>query len=982
MKTRWSLSLLLAALVACDAGAPQQPVAGAENAVIGGSLDVDDRTPAIWIQFRGEDGRPNGCTAVPVAPTALLTAAHCVSTGNGAILPAFGPGEELQYTHEGEIDQSMTFRRAKILQTFVHPLYAAAKPIGWTLPTQAPYAPDLGVIILQDPLPFDIPIAIIDAQPVQSGEQVTIVGYGCSHDNDEEDTIQQRRSGTTTTLPPAAMTNDEVLDTLRPADPDALAQNYIITRGPRFDPAYAGICHGDSGGPLFRGGVGSVSLIGIHSMWVPAPGDASQVGTRSLHTRIINQQILSWIQLLLFSSDTTAPPPQPNGVTYLGSGWFAWDMAPTSVLKQTLIVPGGTPVDVPIGTNFARDTVNTYHVGDTGTAQLCFQNFSSVASCVPIVFEEEPPKGGPALLPGPRPENVKLTFPTPGTARLTWSALHGGGTWHLEARQWQPVVEPAWREGSPKPDDARDGIISYDVGKNYDFRVCYVTHIFHDITSCSKSQHFDVPDVFATTEPRAADGSFEFQDATASWSGGGVTVHDASLARSGDTVLSLLAGDGMAGAAQVVPVEAGAEQTLTLWLFGNVDTIIGVARPDGTPIASRVVRPTLAGWTRHDLRFAAPDENVKIFARAFTPQLAPDAVLYLDDVVVRDAFECIPRTCDDAAACGALDDGCGVTLDCGGCAAGSTCGGDGFANVCSAEAAPAFPATGSEQCDGIGGGSLQAITAQLAETLSLAAQAGADAAVVDALAHARGRLVELDTWLAENALDASNPSAASNVLVIGTEVHAELLSAAGALARLAGADAQAALARLDAILRATTTLGTQAGRCFFDKYARVLDSWWDWRLGRQPETAAAPAPALPTTCAALDQAALAPLIGWLEASIAAEEATLVAFGGEWQAHYAEEDIGSASEQLAALAELRAALGDTGSAADAALAARLADDLATIGNRTLFAAIRASLIGTDLPGPSRWAFETDIAAAQHALGLAARARRCLATGATP
>lgn len=44
---------------------------------------------------------------------------------------------------------------------------------------------------------------------------------------------------------------------------------------------------------------------------------------------------------------------------------------------------------------------------------------------------------------------------------------------------------------------------------------------------------------------------------------------------------------------------------------------------------------------------------------------------------------CTPRTCAQAAgSCGAVPDGCGGTIDCGGCASPQTCGGGGVANVC------------------------------------------------------------------------------------------------------------------------------------------------------------------------------------------------------------------------------------------------------------------------------------------------------------
>jgi hypothetical protein len=53
----------------------------------------------------------------------------------------------------------------------------------------------------------------------------------------------------------------------------------------------------------------------------------------------------------------------------------------------------------------------------------------------------------------------------------------------------------------------------------------------------------------------------------------------------------------------------------------------------------------------------------------------------------------------------------------------------------------------------------------------------------------------------------------------------------------------------------------------------------------------------------------------------------------------------------------------------------------VANGVALGAMRASLIGTDLPGPSRYAFETDAVAGQYALELAAVAGTC-AIAATP
>lgn len=71
---------------------------------------------------------------------------------------------------------------------------------------------------------------------------------------------------------------------------------------------------------------------------------------------------------------------------------------------------------------------------------------------------------------------------------------------------------------------------------------------------------------------------------------------------------------------------------------------------------------------------------------------------------------CEPRTCQSAGAtCGQIDDGCGVSVECGGCAAPESCGGGGVANVCgsglppdpAAVAPPVSPATPTDLADSV-----------------------------------------------------------------------------------------------------------------------------------------------------------------------------------------------------------------------------------------------------------------------------------------
>lgn len=69
---------------------------------------------------------------------------------------------------------------------------------------------------------------------------------------------------------------------------------------------------------------------------------------------------------------------------------------------------------------------------------------------------------------------------------------------------------------------------------------------------------------------------------------------------------------------------------------------------------------------------------------------------------------CAPATCAEAGAeCGAIADGCGGVLECGGCSNGESCGGGGAANVCGTACAPVTCEGAGKNCgtmpDGCGG---------------------------------------------------------------------------------------------------------------------------------------------------------------------------------------------------------------------------------------------------------------------------------------
>jgi hypothetical protein len=291
-----------------------------------------------------------------------------------------------------------------------------------------------------------------------------------------------------------------------------------------------------------------------------------------------------------------------------------------------------------------------------------------------------------------------------------------------------------------------------------------------------------------------------------------------------------------------------------------------------------------------------------------------------------------------------------------------------------------LPPPGSEACDAIGATSLVPIVELLQAARFQAIQiAGADAtSIVDTIDQVIAESQVTAAWLSDNGLDATNPSAAASLQWVLHDRN-DLLLAAGRtavqIARATGnAHARQAFTWLGQATLSTGLLSIQSGRCFLDKYAFPLDSWWDWRLGKQPETEAMAAPPVPGACAELDDRALWPFSDWLNATIIYEEAAIDTFAGEPQTIYASDDI---SDAIAALDRVDAVREEMGgwSAQDDAIALLVQSALGEVASTVGAGGMRAVLIGTDLPGPSRYAFETDSVAEQYALGLAAAAGLC-------
>ncbi len=225
MKRILLATLLPAALAAC---APEAPtVGGHDQAIIGGGASPADHAVVLLASYPANRSVLATCTAALIAPTVLVTAAHCVDAPHhpGYLYGVF-PGEDASvYPRLVDLEPHLL----AVTAVHAHPAYNPA----------APFHADIAVVILAQPLTGVTPLGLWRG-PVTGlvGAPARIVGYG------------QQVVGTPASTRRQATT---VVAGLDPDDTIAVGAPGHVT------------CIGDSGGPALVYHSGLEVIVGVDS---------------------------------------------------------------------------------------------------------------------------------------------------------------------------------------------------------------------------------------------------------------------------------------------------------------------------------------------------------------------------------------------------------------------------------------------------------------------------------------------------------------------------------------------------------------------------------------------------------------------------------------------------------------------------------------------------------------------------------------------
>jgi hypothetical protein len=287
---------MLSVLVAACGDPGEASVVPQREAVVGGEISGAEDDAVVRVVSRRP--MPYGsvsCTAVLLAPNLLVTALHCVASfdpvgrfecrANGSLDPTLGGGWIGETVDPELLDVYFGTSLAPVVAAHgAHVLGAGSTAI---------CLDDIAFVVLDTALPSPgRPVRI--SQRVQTGEEMTVIGYG---QNEFPDTPRARRSR----IPVLDVGPDDTSDGLGTSAP----RTFVLGDGP---------CPGDSGGPALSDD--TLTVTGVLAYFVSS--DCQLPGTRGVFTELAPFRSLleSAFELAGAEPRTDAMPPEAPPATH------------------------------------------------------------------------------------------------------------------------------------------------------------------------------------------------------------------------------------------------------------------------------------------------------------------------------------------------------------------------------------------------------------------------------------------------------------------------------------------------------------------------------------------------------------------------------------------------------------------------------------------------------------------------------------------
>lgn len=297
-----SLTLSLLFLSGCLADV-REPVAETEQPIVGGQVATAETRYGTVALVNAQGGMH--CTGTVIAPTVVLTAAHCLRHRDPktfAFTTVYEPHEVQVLAGAIHVDQPGTGQMHAVSQVLPHPSF----PFGMTVePSGLGREDDIAVLILQTPVTVLTPVPIMALEPFDTQvpplTPLWLSGYGNDHIIGS-----QGSSGV-----------------LRYAESpyQRRTEHEMFVGGPNLPDS----CPGDSGGPAYIHGQTGPQLVGVNSRGEYQVAEMCGAGGMYTWAPAYEDWIISQAggaypyfapgaagQIVIYDGPSTAPPSDDN----------------------------------------------------------------------------------------------------------------------------------------------------------------------------------------------------------------------------------------------------------------------------------------------------------------------------------------------------------------------------------------------------------------------------------------------------------------------------------------------------------------------------------------------------------------------------------------------------------------------------------------------------------------------------------------------